>query len=135
MNAVRPTGKGSIPGLPDINPDDFPGVKIKLSKWATWVDSGWFDARTNTIHLPRNASNSFAQHEYGHYLQSLNFPAKQYSAIERASFLNAVKNKLGFGKDHNTFWTELDANKRSGEFFGPSAPINWKSNEKYNWPR
>lgn len=129
------SGKGMIKGLPDIDPRDFPGVRICVSKWATLVDSGWFDRRTKTIYLPKNASLSFAQHEYGHYLQSLEYSAKQYRTIERASFLNALKNKFGFGESHHLFWTERDANRRSGVFFGPQAPINWKSNGNYHWPR
>lgn len=128
-------GKGSIYGLPEIDPDHFPGVRIKLSKWATWIDSGWFDVRTKTIYLPENASVSFAQHEYGHYLQSLNFSVRQYRAIEKASFLNALKNKIGYGERHDSFWTERDANRRSGMFFGSEAPINRKWKGNYNWPR
>lgn len=121
--------------LPGIDPEAFPGVRIKVSKWATLVDSGWFNIRTKTIYLPKNASLSFAQHEYGHYLQSLSFPRKQYRAIEKASFLNALKNKVGLGESHHSFWTERDANRRSGAFFGVAAPINWKLKGKYNWPR
>lgn len=135
MDTGKQKGKGSVWGLPDIDPADFPGVRIRMSKWATLVDSGWFDIRTKTIYLPKNASLSFAQHEYGHYLQSLNFPRKQYRAIEKASLLNAIKNKFGYGEDHSSFWTERDANRRSGSFFGSQAPINRNLNGKYNWPR
>lgn len=125
----------SIKGLPGIDPDNFPGVKIRLSKWATFVDSGWFDRRTKTIYLPENASLSFAQHEYGHYLQSQTFSRKQYRVIERTSFLNALKNRIGLGEKHDLLWTERDANRRAGDFFGPEAAINRKTGNHYHWPR
>ncbi len=135
MNTKSDNKKTKIEGLPGIHPEDFPGVTIKVSAWGTLIDRGWFDVRTKTIHLPKGASKSFAQHEYGHYLQSLSFTPEEYKAIERASLGNTVKNFLGRGKLHDTFWTETDANRRSAEFFGPDAPINWKTNGNYNWPR
>lgn len=121
--------------MPHIYPEDFPGVSIKLSAWATFVDRGWFDVRTKTIYLPKNASLGYAQHEYGHYLQSLSFDPKQYRAIERASISNAFKNMFGKGENHGSLWTERDANRRAGEFFGDAAPINRKLNDRYAWPR
>lgn len=116
MNNKSENKKTIIPGLAGIHPEDFPGVRIKLSAWATLIDRGWFDVRTKTIHLPKGASKSFAQHEYGHYLQSLNFKPKEYKAIEKASLGNTVKNFLGRGEVHDTFWTETDANRRSAAF-------------------
>ena len=135
MSIKQLAGKKNIKGLPGIDPDNFPGVKIRLSIWATLVDSGWFDIRTKTIYLPENASLSFAQHEYGHYLQSLNFSRKQYRAIERVSFLNALKNRIGLGEKHDLLWTERDANRRAGDFFGPEAAINRKTGSQFLWPR
>ncbi len=114
------TGKGSISGLPNVNPKDFPGVQINVSMLANISGKGWFDSKTNTINVPKGATNSYVQHEYGHYLQSINFSTKQYSAIEKASFWDALWNS---SDAHGNFWAERDANRRAIEYFGENSDI------------
>jgi len=113
----------------------FPNVDIKVSKLATMTGKGYY--RDGTLNLPHGATTSYAQHEYGHYLQTLRFTNNEYNAIERASFQNSIQNFFGFGQQYNNFWTERDANRRAAEFFGPNAPINWNNSNTHlpNWPK
>lgn len=83
-------GKGSIAGLPDIAPNMFPGVGIEVNVLATITGKGYYDNKTKTLQLPIGAKTSYAQHEYGHHLQSKQMPASCYDALERASFKNAM---------------------------------------------
>ncbi|MCC6371579.1 MAG: hypothetical protein IT236_11290 [Bacteroidia bacterium] len=115
--------KSSIYGLPDIDADMFPGVKIKVSHLASITGRGWYNNRQKTIFLPKGAKTSYAQHEYGHYLQSQQLSAIEYSRIEKASLANALLQFLPGSKKHDTFWTETDANRRAIAFFGPNSAI------------
>ena len=115
--------KGSIPGLPDIAPNMFPGVGIEVSTMATITGRGYYDNKTKTLQLPIGAMTSYAQHEYGHYLQSIQMPASCYKAVENASFKNAMLQFLPWVEKHDTFWTEKDANRRSIQFFGSNSEI------------
>jgi RHS repeat-associated protein len=115
--------KGSIPGLPDIAPNMFPGVGIEVNTLATITGRGYYDNKTKTLQLPIGAKTSYAQHEYGHYLQSKQMPASCYKAVENASFKNAMLQFLPWVEKHDTFWTERDANRRSIEYFGPNSEI------------
>ena len=90
---------------------------------ATITGRGYYDNKTKTLQLPIGAKTSYAQHEYGHYLQSKQMPTSCYEAVEKASFKNAMLQFLPWVEKHNTFWTERDANRRSIEYFGPNSEI------------
>jgi hypothetical protein len=116
-------GIGSIEDLPDIDPSMFPGVKIKNSFWADLTGKGWYSSKTKTINVPKNTKPSYVQHEYGHHLQSKRFTKEQYDAIEASSLQNAIFQFLPWVENHDTFWTERDANRRAINFFGPNSEI------------
>jgi RHS repeat-associated protein len=80
------------------------------------------------------AASSFTladlQHEYGHYLQAINYGRFNYYAkIVPASLYSAAVN---YASGHSKFWTEKDANMWGMIFFGKKSDIG---KDDYNYPK
>jgi hypothetical protein len=101
---------------------------------ATITDVGVMQNRGVTtgnggIHASLSFSLAGLQHEYGHYLQALNYGSFIYnSKIVPASLWNMTFSP----STHNHFWTEKEANQLAINFFGNNSAIALNST---NYPR
>jgi RHS repeat-associated protein len=109
---------------------DSKGIETAFSG-ATITDFGVSDGYGYTtangaIHASTSFDLAHLEHEYGHYLQALNYGEYTYNyKIVPASVWN-----MWFGSDHSNFWTEKDANAWASLYFGPGSPI-WKDNDLF----
>jgi hypothetical protein len=94
----------------------FPGVTI---------NTGWTRAGTaitwpfGHIVADQLMSLAFLEHEYGHYLDEQAKGEVYYMfGIMLFSGLDMV-----VGSDHNSFWTEVEANQMAVKYFGPNSAI------------
>jgi RHS repeat-associated protein len=90
---------------------DFPGVKIKCGNYSPHYRNGiiYIDASTSD-------QLSLVQHEYGHYLQFLNFGKNTFKYIAINSALNFAADRIGLA-NHAYYFLEVNANDFSRDFF------------------
>ncbi|MBX2913135.1 MAG: hypothetical protein KF717_13235 [Cyclobacteriaceae bacterium] len=131
---VQQTGGG--PGDPsikwfgtweDISSPEYPGVKIYETSLMREYSGVTLPGIGILIHPSvRGVSRTkMLQHEYGHFLDSQYFKgARFYTEIGIPSIWNTISDP----SSHDSYWTEIRANKRAERFFGENYipdPINY----------
>jgi hypothetical protein len=104
----------------------FPGVSI--TNFGVIKDAG-FTTANGAIHADNSFNLADLEHEYGHFLQALNYGESIYNGV----IIPASLYSMTFdSENHKNFWTEKDANALATEFFGDNSAIGRDNN---NFPK
>ncbi len=107
--AVWTGSDGTIVNFPNVTITNF-GVKTHTG----------FTTSNGAIHADNDFTLALLEHEYGHYLQALMYGSVTYNTvIVPASLWNMTFD----ASNHDTFWTETDANAWATLWFGRNSAI------------